>query len=102
VLIADPATELDDTGVIDVDPVVVVADRPERSPDAKVVSRHELCCSTLVRHAVRVEVNDLTPPDDPSPATAPIATDARATTSRRRRRRAGKNYDDDRWTRLTN
>jgi hypothetical protein len=34
---------------------ILLDDRPERSPDAKVASRHELRCSTLVRHAVRVE-----------------------------------------------
>jgi hypothetical protein len=58
VLIGDPSAELYDSGVVDIDPVVVVADRPERAPDAKVVARSELRRNTLVGHAFRVEVAD--------------------------------------------
>jgi hypothetical protein len=60
VLVEDTSAELDCAGVIDVDPVVVLADGAERSPDAKVVSHRELHRRRLVRHAVRVEANDLT------------------------------------------
>jgi len=49
---------LNDTVVVDVDPMVVVAERPELPPDVKVVSRHELRWSTLAGHVVRVEAND--------------------------------------------
>jgi hypothetical protein len=60
-LVADPPTELDDTTITDVDPVVVVADRSKRTPDAKVVSRHEPHCCLLVCHASRVNANELDP-----------------------------------------
>src|SRR5690242_10364492 len=58
-LIADPSTELDDADIIDVDPVVVVAKRSNRTPDPKVVARCEPGCRMLVRHASRVMANKL-------------------------------------------
>ena len=58
-LITNPSTELDDTTIIDVDPVVVVTDGSKGTPDSKVVSRREPPCRMLVRHASRVKANEL-------------------------------------------
>jgi hypothetical protein len=45
--VKNPSAELDYVGVVDVDPMVVVADGPERPPHTKVVSHLETLRGTL-------------------------------------------------------